>query len=84
MQSLQSSIDYLNNRISGLTPPDYSTGSSTVIGSSDKSRMLTYTEARNLGLPTGVELGTKDVGSDGNVYIYLIYTPTGNEHWFRT
>ena len=84
MQSLQSSIDYLNNRISGLTPPDPSVGGSTVIGSSDKSRMLTYTEARNLGLPTGVELGTKDVGSDGNVYIYLIYTPTGNEHWFRT
>lgn len=84
IQSLQSSIDYLNNHISGLTPPDPSVGGSTVIGSSDKSKMLTYTEARNLGLPTGVELGTKDVGSDGNVYIYLIYTPTGNEHWFRT
>lgn len=84
IQNLQSSIDYLNNNISGLTPPDPSVGGSTVIGSSDKSKMLTYTEARNLGLPTGVELGTKDVGSDGNVYIYLIYTPTGNEHWFRT
>lgn len=84
IQNLQSSIDYLNNHISGLTPPDPSVGGSTVIGSSDKSKMLTYTEARNLGLPTGVELGTKDVGSDGNVYIYLIYTPTGNEHWFRT
>ena len=82
--SLQNSIDYLNNRISGLTPPDPSTGGETIIGSSDKSRMLTYTEAANLGLPTGVELGSKDVGSDGNVYIYLIYTPTGNEHWFRT
>ena len=84
MQSLQSSIEYLDNRISGLTPPDLSTGDSTVIGSSDESKMLTYTEASNLGLPTGVDLGTKDVGTDGNTYIYLIYTPTGNAHWFRT
>ena len=55
----------------------------TTTSSSDKSKMLTYTEARNLGLPTGVEAGTVTVGTDGIPYTYMKYVPTGNMHWFR-
>ena len=55
----------------------------THTSSSDKSKMLTYTEARNLGLPTGVQAGTVTVGTDGIPYTYMEYTPTGNMHWFR-
>ena len=40
--------------------------------------MLTYTEASNLGLPTGVAAGTVTVGTDGRPYRYMKYTPTGN------
>lgn len=55
----------------------------TTTSSSDKSKMLTYTEARNLGLPTGVAAGTVTVGTDGIPYTYMEYIPTGNMHWFR-
>ena len=51
--------------------------------SSDKSKMLTYTEADNLGLPRNAKLGDVEVGTDGVPYRYMTYTPTGNNHWFR-
>ena len=90
-QNLWNEIDSLRSQINNVqistpTPPT-SWGDAesqlTTTSSSDKSKMLTYTEASNLGLPTGVKAGTVTVGTDGRPYTYMKYIPTGNMHWFR-
>lgn len=62
--------------------PGISVGSG--VASSNRSKMLTYTQAKGLGLPSYSYLGTTKLGNDGNLYRYMVYTPTGNDHWFRT
>lgn len=85
LNNMQSQINSLQQGTQISTPtlnPD--NPSSWGTSSSDKSKMLTYTEARNLGLPTGVAAGTVTVGTDGRPYRYMVYIPTGNMHWFRS
>lgn len=85
LNNMQSQINSLQQGTQISTPPlNPDNPSSWGTSSSDKSKMLTYTEASNLGLPTGVAAGTVTVGTDGEPYRYMEYTPTGNMHWFRS
>ena len=86
-KNLWNEINNMQSKINNIqiNPPttEIDNPSSWGTSSSDKSKMLTYTEASNLGLPTGVAAGTVTVGTDGRPYRYMEYTPTGNMHWFR-
>lgn len=46
--------------------------------------MLTFTQADKLGLPRNYPLGITSIGNDGRSYIYLTYSGTGKNHWYRT
>ena len=84
-QDLWNAINGMQSQINNLSTSwgHADNPGSWATSSSDKSKMLTYTEADNLGLPRNAKLGDVEVGTDGVPYRYMTYTPPGNNHWFR-
>ena len=89
-QKYGGSYDPESGTITVPIQPSQPVGDSTVDLNTTTSQegMLTFTQAHRLGLGPksgnySESIGTIAGGTDGNMYVLKLYSPTGRKHWYK-